>query len=105
MASAALTLEHVSRHFGGLKAVDDVSMVVQPGERRALIGPNGAGKTTLFNVISGELPASGGRVERVNGELQNTVIDTFPRVSQFWKYNPADYLKQPLYSRRFVPPS
>ena len=40
------------------------------------------------------------RVERVNGELQNTVIDTFPRVSQFWKYNPAEYLKQPLYSRR-----
>ena len=45
------------------------------------------------------------RVERVNGELQNTVIHTFPRVSQFWKYNPADYLRQPLYSRRFVPPS
>jgi branched-chain amino acid transport system substrate-binding protein len=41
----------------------------------------------------------------VNGELQNTVIETFPRVSQFWKYNPADYLRQPLYSRRFVPPS
>ena len=45
------------------------------------------------------------RVERVNGELQNTVIDTFPAVSQFWKYNPADYLRQPLYSRRFVPAS
>ena len=44
------------------------------------------------------------RVERVNGELQNTVIHTFPRVSQFWKYNPAEYLRQPLYSRRFVPP-
>ena len=40
------------------------------------------------------------RVERVNGELQNTVIATFPRVSQFWKYDPADYLRQPLYSRR-----
>jgi branched-chain amino acid transport system substrate-binding protein len=39
------------------------------------------------------------RVERVNGALQNTVIATFPRVSQFWKYNPVDYLKQPLYSR------
>jgi branched-chain amino acid transport system substrate-binding protein len=39
------------------------------------------------------------RVERVNGELQNTVIATFPRVSQFWKYAPADYLKQPLYAR------
>jgi branched-chain amino acid transport system substrate-binding protein len=40
------------------------------------------------------------KVERVNGELQNTVIQTFPNVSQFWKYDPADYLKQPLYSRR-----
>ena len=40
------------------------------------------------------------RVERVNGQLQNTVIETIPRVSQFWKYNPADYLKQPLYARR-----
>jgi branched-chain amino acid transport system substrate-binding protein len=39
------------------------------------------------------------RVDRVNGELQNTVIETVPNVSQFWKYNPADYLKQPLYSR------
>jgi branched-chain amino acid transport system substrate-binding protein len=40
------------------------------------------------------------KVERVNGQLQNTVVETVPRVSQFWKYNPADYLKQPLYSRR-----
>jgi branched-chain amino acid transport system substrate-binding protein len=39
------------------------------------------------------------RVDRVNGELQNTVIATLPAVSQFWKYNPADYLKQPLYAR------
>jgi branched-chain amino acid transport system substrate-binding protein len=45
------------------------------------------------------------RVERVNGELQNSVIATVPRVSQFWKYNPADYLRQPLYSRRSVPAS
>lgn len=39
------------------------------------------------------------KVERVNGELQNTVIETFPMVSQFWTYSPAEYLKQPLYSR------
>ena len=44
------------------------------------------------------------KVERVNGELQNTVIATFPNVSQFWKYNPAEYLKQPLYSREMTPP-
>ena len=39
------------------------------------------------------------RVERVNGELQNTVIATLPRVSQFWKYDAHEYLKRPLYSR------
>ena len=39
------------------------------------------------------------RVERVNGELQNTVIETLPAVSQFWKYNPAEYLRAPLYAR------
>jgi branched-chain amino acid transport system substrate-binding protein len=39
------------------------------------------------------------RVERVNGELQNTVIETFPKVSQFWTFNPAEYLREPLYAR------
>ena len=43
------------------------------------------------------------KVERVNGALQNTVIATYPRISQFWTYEPAAYLRQPLYSRRFVP--
>ncbi|MFB3817490.1 MAG: ABC transporter ATP-binding protein [Candidatus Methylomirabilales bacterium] len=58
----ALDLQDVSKAFGGLKAVERVTLSVWPGERRALIGPNGAGKTTLFNVISGDLPPSGGRI-------------------------------------------
>jgi branched-chain amino acid transport system ATP-binding protein len=61
-SSTCLALEGVSRHFGGLKAVDNVSMTLRPGERHALIGPNGAGKTTLFNVISGELRADAGTI-------------------------------------------
>ena len=43
------------------------------------------------------------KVERVGGKLQNTVIFTYPSVSQFWKYNPEDFLKQPVYSREFPP--
>ena len=51
-----LRVENVTKHFGSLVAVDDVSMTVEPGELRAVIGPNGAGKTTFFNLISGFLP-------------------------------------------------
>jgi len=43
------------------------------------------------------------KVEKVNGKLQNTVIFTYPNVSQFWKYNPEEFLKQPVYSRDFPP--
>src|SRR5215468_10162525 len=43
------------------------------------------------------------KVERVDGKLQNTVIHTYPAVSQFWKYNPEEFLKQPVYSREFPP--
>jgi branched-chain amino acid transport system ATP-binding protein len=57
-----LRMENVSRHFGTLKAVDDVSFDMAAGELRAVIGPNGAGKTTFFNLISGLLPPSRGRV-------------------------------------------
>jgi len=59
---SCLRLERVSRHFGGLKAVDEVTLAVEPGARHAVIGPNGAGKTTLFNVISGELPPTHGTI-------------------------------------------
>jgi branched-chain amino acid transport system ATP-binding protein len=55
-----LKVENVSKHFGSLVAVDNISMAVEPGEMRAIIGPNGAGKTTFFNTISGFLlPTSG----------------------------------------------
>ena len=57
-----LVLESVSREFGGLKAVDAVDLAIRSGERHAVIGPNGAGKTTLFNLISGELQATGGKI-------------------------------------------
>ena len=60
--SEILQIEHLSKHFGGLKAVNDFSMTVEKGEIHALIGPNGAGKTTLFNLVSGFLTPSAGTI-------------------------------------------
>jgi branched-chain amino acid transport system ATP-binding protein len=57
-----LRVENVSRHFGSLVAVNDVSLTVEPGELRAVIGPNGAGKTTFFNTISGLFRPTSGRI-------------------------------------------
>jgi branched-chain amino acid transport system ATP-binding protein len=59
---AVLELKGLSKSFGGLAAVQEVTLQVLAGERKAIIGPNGAGKTTLFNLITGVLPATGGRV-------------------------------------------
>ncbi|MGH8986467.1 MAG: MFS transporter [Acidimicrobiia bacterium] len=61
--AAALAVHDVSKRFGGIAAVAGVSFSVAPGEIVGFIGPNGAGKTTLFDVISGFLPADGGRIE------------------------------------------
>ncbi|HVO02598.1 MAG TPA: ABC transporter ATP-binding protein [Candidatus Cybelea sp.] len=57
-----LRVEQACCHFGSLIAVDQVSLVVEPGELRAVIGPNGAGKTTFFNLISGYITPTRGRI-------------------------------------------
>jgi branched-chain amino acid transport system ATP-binding protein len=59
---ALLKLENVTKRFGGLVAVDGVSLEVETGEAIGIVGPNGSGKTTLYNVISGVYSADGGRV-------------------------------------------
>ena len=60
MAEAILQTRSLSRRFGGLVAVDEVSISCAMGSIHAVIGPNGAGKSTLINLLSGELPASSG---------------------------------------------
>ena len=57
-----LEVHKVSKHFGGLKANQDVSFTLEQGELLGLIGPNGAGKTTLFNCIAGFFPVTSGRI-------------------------------------------
>jgi branched-chain amino acid transport system ATP-binding protein len=58
----ALVLENVSRAFGALRAVDEVSISVAAGQKYAVLGSNGAGKTTLFNAITGDFPPTSGRI-------------------------------------------
>ena len=62
MSAPALEVKGVSRSFGGVVALRDVSFAVRPGEVVGLIGPNGAGKSTLFEIVSGNLPPSAGRI-------------------------------------------
>jgi branched-chain amino acid transport system ATP-binding protein len=57
-----LEVKHVSKHFGGLKAVENISLTVAEREIVGLIGPNGSGKTTLFNLITRTLPLSSGDI-------------------------------------------
>ena len=92
----ALELRGVTRYFGALAALLDVSMTVRPGERRGVLGSNGAGKTTLFNCITGDFPPSSGTIrffgedvtafppqERIRRGLRRTyqISALFPRLS------------------------
>jgi branched-chain amino acid transport system ATP-binding protein len=65
--TAILKCDKITKSFGSLEILKGVDIEVYPGERRAILGPNGAGKTTLFNIISGELPMSSGKIY-INGE-------------------------------------
>jgi branched-chain amino acid transport system ATP-binding protein len=62
MAMAILTTEHLDMRFGGLSALEDLNLAVPAGGLYGLIGPNGAGKTTVFNLISGFMKPTGGRI-------------------------------------------
>jgi branched-chain amino acid transport system ATP-binding protein len=59
---SALAVQSLTKSFGGLRVTANVSLMVEPGERRLIIGPNGAGKTTLFNLITGELRPDSGSI-------------------------------------------
>lgn len=95
----ALSLRNVTKKYGALVAVDDVSLDVAKGGRHALIGPNGAGKSTLFNLIAGGLPITSGQVlfsgTDVSGRsaawrARQGLGKTFQHSSLFLSMNPLD---------------
>jgi len=77
--SAVLAVRNLSKAFGGVQAVDDVSFAIAAGELLALIGPNGAGKTTCFNLVNGQLDADAGEIEL----LGRSIAGLKPR--QIWR--------------------
>ena len=66
---AALRIQGLKKAFGGLPAINDVSLEVAAGERRLIIGPNGAGKTTLFNLLTGDLARDAGSIVLFDEEV------------------------------------
>jgi branched-chain amino acid transport system ATP-binding protein len=79
MAEAVLRTERLSKHFGGLAAVSDVSLEFFTDQIHAVIGPNGAGKTTLTSLLSGDLPCTSGRIYLDGEDIAGLSAD---RISQ-----------------------
>jgi len=69
-----LEVNDVSKKFGGLSALDGVNLSLETGKLHAIIGPNGAGKTTFFNVITGTLPVSGGRIKFLGDDITDDAV-------------------------------
>ncbi len=97
-----LEVRGLSRAFGGLNAVDDLSFSVQRNRIHGLIGPNGAGKTTTFNLISGFYPPTGGRIfyegrditgMRTSLLAQRGLIRTFQGTTLFQEFSVLDNVR------------
>jgi branched-chain amino acid transport system ATP-binding protein len=107
-AGKFLVVDKVSRYFGNLKAVDDVSFEVNKGQVFSIIGPNGAGKTTLFNVITGIYPSTSGDVifegHNLKGLLPHRITElgmcrTFQIVRLFDNMSVLENVKVGFYCR------
>ncbi len=107
-----LQISRVTKNFGGLTAVHQVSLDLAPGEILGLIGPNGAGKTTLFNVVSGSFPPTDGRIlfdgRDVTGfpphkSCMLGIARTFQIVKPFAKFSVVDNVKVGAFLRNANP--
>jgi branched-chain amino acid transport system ATP-binding protein len=79
-AKSQLSVEEISIHFGGLRAVDGVTFAIQPGQIHGLIGPNGAGKTTIFNCVTGFYHPNHGRIHFQNRLITHLRPDQIARL-------------------------
>ncbi|MCF8001608.1 MAG: ABC transporter ATP-binding protein [Halanaerobiales bacterium] len=75
-----LTVKNLSKHFGGVKALDKLSMSVDTNDIHGIIGPNGAGKTTFFNVVTGILEPTNGEIFFKNTKIDNLKADEIARL-------------------------
>ena len=80
MTEPILVTQGLCRRFGGLMAVNDVAIGLDTGMLHAVLGPNGAGKTTLINLLSGELPASGGSIRYKGEDITRLAPDRRSRI-------------------------
>jgi branched-chain amino acid transport system ATP-binding protein len=80
MSEPILATQGLSRRFGGLMAVNDVAIALERGRLHAVLGPNGAGKTTLINLLSGELPATGGSIRYKGQDITRLSPDRRSRI-------------------------
>jgi branched-chain amino acid transport system ATP-binding protein len=80
MSEPILSTRGLSRRFGGLMAVNDVAIELERGRLHAVLGPNGAGKTTLINLLSGELPATGGSIRYKDADITRLSPDRRSRI-------------------------
>ena len=108
-APDGIACANVSKTFGGVQALKDVSLRVDRGEIISLIGPNGAGKTTLFNCISGFLRPDAGEIwfdgERIDGEpphrvARRGVVRTFQSIRMFEEFTVLESVLAAQFARR-----
>ncbi|MDT4799314.1 Lipopolysaccharide export system ATP-binding protein LptB [compost metagenome] len=90
-----LSVEHLMMHFGGIKALNDVSLKIKRGSISALIGPNGAGKTTVFNCLTGFYKATGGRIQLNTRGASTDVIKVLGE-----PFQPTDFVNPAQFASR-----
>jgi len=95
MSEYVLTVEKLMMHFGGIKALSDVSLKVKRNSIFALIGPNGAGKTTVFNCLTGFYKATGGRIELQTRGMKTNVIKLLGE-----PFQPTDFVSPRSFASR-----